>query len=89
MLNKWTKVKFWFEELRWDKTPVFLSIQYMLLLVVLIKNPLICLCLHQGSCVSFELCVIIGSINNTFHFLHVGFPVYLSVWKYKYCNNKS
>ena len=77
------KVKFWFEELN------CFSIQYILLLVVLIKNPVICLCLHQGSCVSFELRVIIGSINNTFHFLHVGFPVYLSVWKYKYLNNKS
>lgn len=34
---------------------------------------------HQGACVSFKLGVVIGTIDDTLYFIHVGFPVYLCV----------
>ena len=37
--------------------------------------------LHQGTRVSFKLSVVVGSIDDSLYFIHVGFPVYLSVCK--------
>ena len=35
--------------------------------------------LHQGAGVSFELCVVVGTINDPLHLIHVSLPVYLRV----------
>lgn len=44
--------------------------------------------IHQGPSISFKLCVVIGTIDDTLDFIHVGFPIYLSVWREKKQTNK-
>lgn len=44
--------------------------------------------IHQGPSISFKLCVVIGTIDDTLDFIHVGFPIYLSVWREKQTNKR-
>lgn len=39
--------------------------------------------IHQGPSISFELRVVVGAIDDSLDFIHVGFPIYLSVWEKK------
>lgn len=36
--------------------------------------------LHQWSGVSLKLCVVIGAVDNSFHFIHVSLPIYLCIY---------
>lgn len=37
--------------------------------------------IHQGPSISFELRVVVGAIDDSLDFIHVGFPIYLRVCK--------